>query len=85
MFDGFTILKTGQNKDKVLMKCEGTECFWIEDKVSNIKMGNDAGLEGILMAHNWNDDCFDERMDNSIPYHRMIISVTILGKPILLH
>jgi FMN phosphatase YigB (HAD superfamily) len=60
VFDGFTILKTGQNKDKVLMKWEGTECFWIEDKVSNIKMGNDAGLEGILIAHNWNDDCYDE-------------------------
>ena len=61
VFDGFTILKTGQNKDKVLMKWEGTECFWIEDKVSNIKMGNDAGLEGILISHNWNDDCHDER------------------------
>ena len=61
VFDGFTILKTGQNKDKVLAKWEGTECYWIEDKVSNIKMGNDAGLEGILMAHNWNDDCHDER------------------------
>ena len=23
-------------------------------------MGNDAGLEGILIAHNWNMDCFDE-------------------------
>jgi FMN phosphatase YigB (HAD superfamily) len=61
VFDGFTILKTGQNKDKVLMKWEGTECYWIEDKVSNIKMGNDAGLEGILISHNWNDDCHDER------------------------
>jgi len=60
VFDGFTILKTGQNKDKVLAKWEGTECYWIEDKVSNIKMGNDAGLEGILIAHNWNMDCFDE-------------------------
>ena len=61
VFDGFTILKTGQNKDKVLAKWEGTECYWIEDKVSNIKMGNDAGLEGILIAHHWNDDCLDER------------------------
>jgi hypothetical protein len=60
VFDGFTILKTGQNKDKELMKWEGTECYWIEDKVNNLKMGNDAGLEGILIAHNWNMDCFDE-------------------------
>ena len=61
VFDGFTILKTGQNKDKVLAKWEGTECFWIEDKVSNLKMGNDVGLEGILISHSWNNDCDDER------------------------
>jgi hypothetical protein len=24
-------------------------------------MGNDAGLEGILIEHHWNDDCHDER------------------------
>jgi FMN phosphatase YigB (HAD superfamily) len=59
VFDGFTILKTGQNKDKVLAKWEGTECFWIEDKVANLVMGNDAGLDGILMDHHWNKDCVD--------------------------
>ena len=56
VFDGFTILKTGQNKDKVLDKWEGTECFWIEDKVANLEMGWHAGLEGILMDHHWNGD-----------------------------
>ena len=56
VFDGFTILKTGQNKDKVLAKWEGTECFWIEDKVANLEMGEVAGLEGILMDHHWNGD-----------------------------
>lgn len=61
VFDGFTILKTGQNKDKVLAKWEGTECFWIEDKVANLEMGNDAGLDGILMDHHWNSDCVDFR------------------------
>ena len=59
VFDGFTILKTGQNKDKVLAKWEGTECFWIEDKVANLEMGEVAGLEGILMDHHWNKDCVD--------------------------
>ena len=59
VFDGFTILKTGQNKDKVLAKWEGTECFWIEDKVANLEMGEVAGLEGILMDHHWNKDCID--------------------------
>ena len=56
VFDGFTILKTGQNKDKVLAKWEGTECYWIEDKVANLEMGWVAGLEGILMDQHWNGD-----------------------------
>ena len=57
VFEGFTILNTGQDKDKVLMKdWDGTECFWIEDKAANIKMGNDAGLESILIEHSWNKD-----------------------------
>ena len=60
VFDGFTILNTGQDKDKELMKWAGTECWWIEDKVANIKMGNAAGLKGILIDHPWNKDCFDE-------------------------
>ncbi len=55
VFEGFTILNTGADKDKILMEdWAGTECWWIEDKAANIKMGNDAGLEGILIEHSWN-------------------------------
>jgi FMN phosphatase YigB (HAD superfamily) len=57
VFEGFTILNTGEDKDKELMKWEGTECFWIEDKGANIRMGNDAGLNSILIQHAWNKDC----------------------------
>jgi hypothetical protein len=57
VFDGFTILNTGQDKDEALKKWEGTECFWIEDKAANIKMGNDVGLRGILIDHSWNKTC----------------------------
>ena len=57
VFDGFTILNTGQDKDEALKAWEGTECFWIEDKAANIKMGNDVGLRGILIDHSWNKTC----------------------------
>lgn len=57
VFDGFTILNTGQDKDVSLKKWEGTECFWVEDKATNIKMGNDVGLRGILIDHTWNKTC----------------------------
>ena len=51
MWDGFTILNTGQDKDEALKEWENTECWWIEDKAANIGMGNDAGLRGILIDH----------------------------------
>jgi FMN phosphatase YigB (HAD superfamily) len=57
VFDGFTILNTGEDKAEALKKWEGTECFWIEDKAANIKMGNDVGLRGILIDHSWNKTC----------------------------
>ena len=58
VFEGFTILNTGQDKDEVLVNdWGGSECWWIEDKGANIKMGNDASLNSILIDHAWNRDC----------------------------
>ena len=54
MWDGFTILNTGQDKDEALKVWEGTECWWLEDKAANIEMGNKVGLRGILIDHSWN-------------------------------
>ena len=55
VFDGFTILGTGQDKDVALAKdWSNTECWWIEDKAANIEMGNKIGLRGILIDHSWN-------------------------------
>ena len=54
VFEGFTILNTGQDKDKALKEWENTECWWIEDKAANIEMGNQVGLSGILIDHTWN-------------------------------
>jgi len=54
VFDGFTILGCGDDKIDALKEWEGTECWWIEDKVANIEMGNQVGLRGILINHTWN-------------------------------
>mgnify|MGYP000693985636 CR=1 FL=1 len=41
------------------MKWEGTECFWIEDKVENAELGVKYGLESLLIEHGHNMDCAD--------------------------
>ena len=56
VFDGFTILNTGQDKDEALKKWEGTECFWVEDKPENAEVGASFGLNSILVAHEHNKD-----------------------------
>jgi FMN phosphatase YigB (HAD superfamily) len=32
------------------------DCYWIEDKPSNIESGNNVGFKGILMEHGHNMD-----------------------------
>ena len=54
VFDGFTILGTGDDKDYVLEKYRGSGLWWIEDKPSNIIAGLKVGLKPILMEHGHN-------------------------------
>lgn len=54
LFDGFTILNQGEDKDKELAKWKDTGCYWVEDKPANIDAGYEAGLTPILMAHEHN-------------------------------
>jgi FMN phosphatase YigB (HAD superfamily) len=65
VFEGFTILGCGDDKDEALSKWEGTECYWIEDKEENIIAGNEFGLDGILMAHEHNLSSFSSRRVNN--------------------
>lgn len=54
MFDDFIYLPCGADKDEVLKKYEGTECFWVEDKPENAEVGETFGLNSILVAHEHN-------------------------------
>lgn len=54
LFDDFIYLGCGADKDEVLAKYEGTECFWVEDKPENAEVGLKFGLNSILVAHDHN-------------------------------
>jgi FMN phosphatase YigB (HAD superfamily) len=54
IFDEFVYLPCGADKDEVLAKYKGTECFWVEDKPENAEVGEKLGLNSILVAHEHN-------------------------------
>lgn len=54
LFDRFVFLDCGADKDEALMEYHGTECYWVEDKEENARVGIDVGLNSILIAHESN-------------------------------
>lgn len=54
IFDEFVYLPCGADKDEALAKYKGTECFWVEDKPENAEVGENLGLNSILVAHEHN-------------------------------
>jgi uncharacterized HAD superfamily protein len=59
-FTDFIYLGTGANKDKVLQQFEGSNMWWIEDKVENALHGKEVGLRPLVMEHGYNMD--DDRV-----------------------
>lgn len=59
-FTDFIYLGTGANKDKVLEQFEGSNMWWIEDKVENALDGAKVGLRPLVMEHGYNMD--DDRV-----------------------
>lgn len=49
-------LATGADKDKVLKQFEGSNLWWIEDKVENALAGKKVGLRPLVMEHGYNMD-----------------------------
>lgn len=62
IFDEFIYLPCGADKDEVLEKYRGSECWWVEDKPENAVAGEKVGLNPILVAHDHNHDA-----DSDIP------------------
>jgi len=60
VFEEVICLATGADKDKVLQQFEGSNMWFVEDKVENAQHGADVGLRPLVMEHgyNMNDDTF---------------------------
>jgi len=54
VFDFIRCIETGADKDEELMMFQDTECWWIEDKVSNAECGLKFNLKPILIRHKHN-------------------------------
>ena len=54
VFEKYTILDCGADKDEALAEYEGTGCYWLEDKLENALEGRKIGLNAILMNHTHN-------------------------------
>jgi len=51
VFERYTYLDTGADKDEALKKYEGSGCVWVEDKPENADEGLKCGLDSVLMSH----------------------------------
>ena len=56
VFEKYTYLDTGADKDEALEEYRNTGCWWVEDKPQNAVVGHNAGLNSILMDHDHNRD-----------------------------
>lgn len=56
VFESYVYLDTGADKDEALEQYRGSGCFWIEDKMENVELGLELGLDSILVAHDFNLD-----------------------------
>ena len=55
-FESYVYLDTGADKDEALEPYRDSGCLWIEDKPENADLGDQLGLESILMQHAFNSD-----------------------------
>ena len=57
LFEKFIILDCGADKNDALEPYRGTDCLWVEDKIQNALLGQEMGLDSILMMHGHNKQC----------------------------
>ena len=76
VFEKYVYLDTGADKDDELIKYEGTNCYWVEDKPQNVDCGMQFGLDGLLIAHTHNEDYSGEarRVNNWKEIYEIVTS-----------
>ena len=57
VFESYTYLDTGDDKDEALEPYRDSGCWWIEDKPENAELGSKLGLSSILVNHDHNANC----------------------------
>jgi FMN phosphatase YigB (HAD superfamily) len=60
VFEEVICLDTGADKDEALLPYKDSECYWIEDKITNAEVGKNLGLRSILVEHGHNMDYFGD-------------------------
>ena len=78
VFEKYTYLDTGADKDDALEPYRDSDCWWIEDKPANAALGAGLGLKALLMQHHhnigWNARQYDvTRVMNWREVYEMII------------
>tara|TARA_Y100000389_G_scaffold124400_1_gene121761 strand:+ start:133 stop:717 length:585 start_codon:yes stop_codon:yes gene_type:complete len=56
VFEKYTYLDTGADKDEALARYKDSGCIWVEDKPENADVGIRAGLDSLLVDHHHNKD-----------------------------
>ena len=54
IFEKYVFLPCGANKLESLRDYQNSNCFWVEDKISNAEDGLAMGLDSILISHDHN-------------------------------
>lgn len=54
VFEKYVFLPCGSDKVDALNEYKNTNCYWVEDKISNAEDGISAGLHSLLLAHDHN-------------------------------
>ena len=54
VFERYIFTSTGGDKDDVLEEYRGSGLLWVEDKLENAVLGENIGLESVLMRHQHN-------------------------------
>lgn len=55
-FEKLTLCTTSENKEALLARYAGSECYWIEDVSANAEYGLKYGLKPLLVRHPYNEE-----------------------------
>ena len=73
VFETYVYLDTGADKNDALEMYRDSGCYWIEDKCENAQLGDDIGLDSIIIDHAFNQNFYGKRAKNWKEIYEIII------------